>query len=240
MHEINAYCKYVLDCLVFKTISPSEKPIKLMQMDKYNFLLVEDETLIREGLKSLLQQEVFVNNITEAANKRQFLKAFTTEIDFVLLDFKLSDTNGLELMQVIKSAGRPIKVIMLTGLEGNELIMNLLKAGVNGIVYKLDGYSEIRKMIEKVLRNENSFSEKVLTIIQQNAHRWDNLPPVTMTYTEREMLQALTRGLTTREISELTRMTEATIETYRVRLMKKVGVPNTAALIAYAYRNGVL
>jgi DNA-binding NarL/FixJ family response regulator len=209
-------------------------------MGKFNFLLVEDETLIREGLKSLLQQEAFVGSISEAANKREFQKAFTAEIDFVLLDFKLGDTNGLELMQAIKSAGRPVKVIMLTGLEGNELILNLLKAGVNGIVYKLDGYNEIRKTIEKVLRNENCFTEKVLTIIQQNAHRWDNLPPVTLTFTEKEMLQALTRGLTTREISELTRMTETTIETYRVRLMKKVGVPNTAALIAYAYRNGVL
>jgi DNA-binding NarL/FixJ family response regulator len=209
-------------------------------MDKFNFLLVEDETLIREGLKSLLQQEVFVGTISEAANRREFQKVFTAEIDFVLLDFKLRDTNGLELMQLIKSAGRPVKVIMLTGLEGNELILNLLKAGVNGIVYKLDGYNEIRKTIEKVLRNENCFTEKVLTIIQQNAHRWDNLPPVTLTFTEKEMLQALTRGLTTREISELTRMTETTIETYRVRLMKKVGVPNTAALIAYAYRNGVL
>ena len=209
-------------------------------MDKFNFLLVEDETLIREGLKSLLQQEAFVGSISEAANKREFQQAFNLEIDFVLLDFKLRNTNGLELMQLIKSAGRPVKVVMLTGLEGNELILNLLKAGVNGIVYKLDGYNEIRKTIEKVLRNENCFSEKVLTIIQQNAHRWDNLPPVTLTFTEKEMLQALTRGLTTREISELTRMTEATIETYRVRLMKKVGVPNTAALIAYAYRNGVL
>jgi DNA-binding NarL/FixJ family response regulator len=209
-------------------------------MGKFNFFLVKDETLIREGLKSLLQQEAFVGSISEAANKREFQKAFTAEIDFVLLDFKLGDTNGLELMQAIKSAGRPVKVIMLTGLEGNELILNLLKAGVNGIVYKLDGYNEIRKTIEKVLRNENCFTEKVLTIIQQNAHRWDNLPPVTLTFTEKEMLQALTRGLTTREISELTRMTETTIETYRVRLMKKVGVPNTAALIAYAYRNGVL
>lgn len=209
-------------------------------MDTYNFLLVEDETLIREGLKSLLQNEPYVRTIAEASNKKEFMREFTGQIDFVLLDFKLGDTNGLELVQHIKSSTRHVKVVMLTGLEGNELILNLLKAGVHGIVYKLDGYGEIRKTIEKVLRNENSFSEKVLSIIQQNAHKWDNVPPVTLSFTEREMLQALTRGLTTREISELTRMTEATIETYRVRLMKKVGVPNTAALIAYAYRNGLL
>lgn len=209
-------------------------------METYNFLLVEDETLIREGLKSLLQNEPYVRTIAEAGNKKEFIREFTEQIDFVLLDFKLGDTNGLELVQLIKSSTKSVKVVMLTGLEGNELILNLLKAGVHGIVYKLDGYSEIRKTIEKVLRNENSFSEKVLSIIQQNAHKWDNVPPVTLSFTEREMLQALTRGLTTREISELTKMTEATIETYRVRLMKKVGVPNTAALIAYAYRNGLL
>jgi DNA-binding NarL/FixJ family response regulator len=209
-------------------------------MDKLNFLLVEDEMLIREGLKVLLQRESFVKSVREAGNKKDFMREFSPEIDFVLLDFKLGDTNGLELMPVIKSSQKQVNVIVLTGLEGNELILNLLKAGVNGVVYKLDGYNEIRKTIEKILQGGNYFSDKVLTIIQKNAHRWDNVPPVTLTYSEKEMLRGLARGLTTREISEQTKMAETTIETYRIRLMKKVGVSNTASLIAFAYRNGLL
>ena len=80
-------------------------------MNKFNFLLVEDETLIREGLKSLLQGETFVKSIREAANKKQFMQEFSSDIDFVLLDFKLGDCNGLELMQVIKAASGRLRLL---------------------------------------------------------------------------------------------------------------------------------
>jgi DNA-binding NarL/FixJ family response regulator len=209
-------------------------------INKRNFLVVEDEALIREGLCSLLKTESFVKNIFEAADRSEFQSAMENRIDVILLDFKLKDTNGLELLKIIKNRDDKIKVIAITGLEGTELLLNLLKAGVNGIVYKLDGYKEIRKTIEKILDGESHFSEKVLTIIQKNAHLWENVPSVTLTFSENELLNCVAKGLTTKAISVKLKMTEATIETYRHRLMKKVGASNTAALLAFAYRNGLL
>ena len=129
---------------------------------------------------------------------------------------------------------------MLTGLEGTELLMNLLQSGVHGIVYKLDGYGEILKTIRGVIEKGSYFPTKILNIIQENAHRWDHVPPVTLSLPERDLLKAIASGLTTKEIASLLKMTEATTETYRIRLIKKMGVHNTAGLIAYAYRNGVL
>ena len=209
-------------------------------MTKLNFLLVEDETLIREGLRSLLEKESFVKEIYEASNTKEFFREIQKQIDFVLMDFRLPDTNGLDLLSILKKEAIQPKVIMLTGLEGAELLMNLLKSGVHGIVYKLDGYSEIIKTIKGVLATGSYFPEKILSIIQANAHRWDKVPPVVLSLPERDMLKAIASGLTTKEIASLLKMSDSTAETYRIRLIKKVGVQNTAGLLAYAYRNGIL
>lgn len=209
-------------------------------MKKKNILLVDDEPLIRQGLKSLLDDEPFTKAVYEAGSKDTFLAQFGEHIDIVLLDFKLRDTNGLELLNVIRQKSMTVKVIALTGLDGTEVILNLLKAGVNGLVYKLDGYSEIRKTILNVVEGESYYSTNVVSIIQKNSHRWDQVPPVLLTAREMELLHAIAAGCTTKEIAEATRMTESTVETYRVRLLKKVNVLNTAALIAFAFRNGLL
>jgi DNA-binding NarL/FixJ family response regulator len=203
-------------------------------------LIVEDEALIREGLMSLLTNEPFVEAIHEAWDKKSFEAAMDDSIDIVLLDFKLKDTNGLDLLRHIRKHQFKAKVISLTGLEGSEVILNLLKADVNGVVYKLDGYGEIRKTILSVMDGESYYSAKVTNIIQKNASKWCSVPPVSLTFKERELLTAMAKGLTTKEIAEGLKMTEATIETYRARLIKKVKVLNTPALIAYAFRNGLL
>src|SRR5690606_30651943 len=193
-------------------------------------LIVDDEVLIREGLKSLFESEPFIGKVIEAGSREELLQLFDHSIDIVLLDFKLPDANGLELLQWIRSKNTELKVVALTGLDGTEVILNLLKAGANGLVYKLDGYAEIRKTIVSVLEGESYYSTKVVSIIQKNAHRWDQVPPVTLSVKEKELLTGISRGLTTKEIAEEMKMSEATIETYRVRLLKKVNVLNTAAL----------
>jgi two-component system response regulator DegU len=209
-------------------------------MTKLNFLLVEDEALIREGLRSLLEKENFTKNVFEASNRAEFREQMNKNIDIVLMDFRLLDTNGLELLGLLKQEGAYPKVVVLTGLEGTELIMNLLQSGVHGIVYKLDGYKEIVKTITKVREMGSYFSEKILKLIQANAHRWDTVPPVVLNFPERELLKAIASGLTTKEIASELKMSDSTAETYRIRLIKKVGVHNTAGLLAYAYRNGIL
>jgi DNA-binding NarL/FixJ family response regulator len=210
-------------------------------MEKLKILIVDDENLLRQGVRSLLENEKFVDTIYEAGDAKAFYQQLAENaIDIILLDIKLTSINGQELIiELNKRPNRP-KIIVVTGLEGVELIISLLKLGVNGIVFKLDGYSEIVKTIEEIHRSGNYFQEKTLRIIQNNAHRWDKVPTVLLSFLENELLRALARGLTTKAIAGELRMTEATTETYRIRLIKKVGAPNTAALLAYAYRNGIL
>ena len=210
-------------------------------MDKINFLLVDDEALIREGLRSLLEKEAFAGEIYEASDGDQFHNVISKKrIHIVLLDIRLRNTTGVELLEEIRKLDRRPKVIAVTGMEGVELIINLLKAGVDGIVYKLDGYDEIRKTIKSILDSDNYFPDNVLKVIQSNARAWDNIPSVLLNQQELNILKAIARGSITKEIANELKMSQTTAETYRLRLIKKVGVSNTAALLAYAYRNGIL
>lgn len=212
-----------------------------MSPGKIRILIVDDEALIREGLRSLLEKEPFVAGISEAADAEQFHYHISKgRIDLILLDIRLRNTTGVELLDSMKKMELRPKVIAVTGMEGVELIVNLLKLGVDGIVYKLDGYEEIKKTIRSILASGNYYPEKVMRIIQSNANSWDSTPTVLLTEKELNILKAIARGSITKEIANELKMAEATAETYRLRLIKKLGVSNTAGLLAYAYRNGIL
>lgn len=210
-------------------------------MNKISILIVDDETLLRQGLRLMLEREQFIDSVFEAGNADEFrVQIAKTRIDVVLLDIRLGKTNGLELLKYVKTMKRAPKVIAVTGLEGVELIINLLKSNCDGIVYKLDGYKEIVRTIHAVINGQSYFPDRILNIIHNNAKRWGQTPNILLSFHEKELLRAIAGGGTTKQIASDLRLKVATAETYRIRLMKKVGVSNTASLLAYAYRNGIL
>jgi DNA-binding NarL/FixJ family response regulator len=208
---------------------------------KINVLIVDDEALLRQGLKSMLEKEKFVNSVYEAEDLDSFQKNITDHrVDIVLLDVRLRGTSGLELLKKIPLLNVSPLVIAVTGLDGVDVIINLLKAGVHGIVYKLDGYGEISKAVLTVMQSGTYFPENILKIMQANAMRWEETPSVLLSFQEKELIKGIASGSTTKEIASDMKMSASTAETYRIRLMKKLGVSNTAALIVYAFRNGIL
>jgi DNA-binding NarL/FixJ family response regulator len=210
-------------------------------MDQITILLVEDEVLVREGMHSLLKKEPFVKEVYQAGTSLEFYEKMAIHpIDLILLDLRLQGSSGLELLASMKKKRVQPKVIAVTGLEGVEIIIHLLKAGVNGIVFKLDGYKEILTAIRTIMETGSYFTEKILKIIQANASRFDTAPTLDLSFHEKELLKSIAAGMTTKEISKQMKMSESTTETYRMRLIRKVGASNTAALLAFAYRNGLL
>jgi DNA-binding NarL/FixJ family response regulator len=207
--------------------------------NRNTILLVEDEVLIRDGVEALLKGERFIGRIYHASGKKDISQIPLSEVDIVLLDFKLRDSNGLELIPKLKQAGCT-KIVMMTGLDGGELVINLLRAGVQSIIHKLDGYKEIRNALIRVLNGDTYYPPDVIRILKDNVHHWDKIPPVNLSFGELEIITAIAEGYTTKQIASRLKMTEATTETYRIRLIKKLGVPNTAAMMVYAFRNGIL
>jgi DNA-binding NarL/FixJ family response regulator len=209
-------------------------------MNGISILIVDDEALIRDGLTALLEKEECVSKILHAWNMSSLEQQLKNSIDVVLLDIRLKGNSGLDMIPVIRKNETSPKIITITGLEGVELMLNLLKLGVDGIVFKLDGYQDIWDAINKVVEGDNYYPERVLRIIQDNASNWDEAPPVTLNFTEKELLVGVAQGLTNKQIAVALKMSPSTIETYRIRLIKKLQVGNTASLMAYAYRNGLL
>jgi DNA-binding NarL/FixJ family response regulator len=226
-------------CRVFPIII---KLGKAFYMKKVNILIVDDHALFRQGLRALLVKEPFVNAIYEAEDADTFLRQLTsTDIQVILLDVRLKRTNGFELMKKIKPEDGSPAIIAVTSLGGTEVIIDLLKVGVQGIIYKSDDYSEIVKTIKAVLHSKSYFPESVLEVIRDNIQQWNEVSSVvTLLPYEKDILKAIAEGATTKEIARDLKMSPKTVETYRLRLMKRLRTSNSAVLVAYAFKNGIL
>jgi DNA-binding NarL/FixJ family response regulator len=210
-------------------------------MEPKDFLMVEDEAMIRQLLRPLLQTEPFVRNIYEARNRDEFEALLSKNIDIVLLDMKLRETHGLDLIPIIKKKSKDIKIIVVTGKEGKQLMSDLVDLGVHGIVYKLEGYTELRKAILESIRGKCYLTPRALEILVESRPEYKKGHAIKkLKKTDHEILRHIAAGLTSKDIAKKCKMTLETVETYRKRLLQKANVPNTAALLVWAYENGLL
>lgn len=206
-----------------------------------DILLVDDEALLRQGLRKMLRNESFIENVYEAGSIEEARVCLGEHrVDVVLLDIRLKDGNGMGLLSTLHAMEHRPKVIAVTGLDGKELIFGLIKAGINGIIHKREGYREIIHAITTVMGSGSYFPPATQQLILNNTSRLNEIPPVMLSSMEMDILQGIAKGQTTKEIATQLKMAVSTAETYRVKLMKKVGVSNTASLLSYAFRNGIL
>lgn len=210
-------------------------------MKTLKILLAEDEALVRQGIKALLEKDVIGASIYEAGDGYEVIRLLQEHpIDVVLLDIRMPGKSGMETLQEIKKSFPKTSVIAVTGLEGTELILNLLRDGIHGFVQKINGVEEVLKALHAVLSGGRYFSENVMYAIQTHADRWETVPPVNFHERELKLLKAMAEGLTTKEIADRHHISVRTAETNRQRLLDKTQSLNTAGLLAYAFRNGII
>ncbi len=210
-------------------------------MKKLNFLITEDEELVREGMIALLKKTDYVNKIYEAVNGHETISCIHQHtVDILLLDIKLPDMHGLKAIETLAAQKKAVKIIVVTGLEGHELILNLIKSGVQGIVFKMNGFSEIRQAVSLVAGGGVYYSEEVRKLLKHFSEKIFNVPPVNLNEREVMLLKCIVDGDTSKQIAAKLNLNSRTLETHRKRLLAKVQVPNTAALLAYAFRNGII
>jgi DNA-binding NarL/FixJ family response regulator len=210
-------------------------------MKKTNVLIVDDHAMVRETLCDELRKHPLVEDAYEAEDEESFIKALDShDIGLILLDIKLRHINGLELLKHLEGRGKRPYIIGLTGTDGGQSVFNLMRFGAEGVVYKLDPFSELRQAIECVLDNGFYFSKSVKGFISRRLHLWNDGPSVILSPREKEFLKAIADGLTTAQIAPLFKMSEDYAEKCRRELIKKTQVPNSAALVAFAFRNGIL
>ena len=213
--------------------------------EKIKIAVVDDHTLFRKGMASILQQVPDFEVVMDANNGREFLdKLATTPVDVVLLDLQMPELDGIKTTQIMQKDFPDVKIIILSMHDEDQFVLHLMEIGANGYLLKDTDSDEVEKAIRKVAEDEHYFSEFVSRVMLRRMTRKNSTPDLKLfnfktDLSEREIqvLKHICEGLTTTEISELLYLSPRTVEGHRLKMMEKLGLKNTAGLVAFAIKN---
>lgn len=212
-------------------------------MSEQHILIVDDNRYFREILRTMLERNQNQYQVDEAGNVEEACRILDQQnLDLVLLDARLGDQeDGLDVAEYVNTLPDPVPILGITSYEGVANVLHLIKAGVQGLLFKSStGPQQLHEAVTTVIEGGSYFPEQVKKIMSENAHLLINLPAVRMTPKERALLRNLGRGLTAKDISSQFNVTVSSVETMRKRLQEKTNTHSTSELISYAYRNGLL
>ena len=203
-------------------------------------LIVDDHPLIRQGMRSLLEKHGFTV-IGEAADGREATRlARELEPDVAVLDLAMPLLNGLDAAREITRTSRRTKTILVTIHTADQYVLVALQAGVRGYVLKSQATAELVQAIQEVMRGGRYLSPGISEAVVQAYLGKTDLPSDPLTAREREVLQLVAEGMRTKDIAGLLVVSVKTVESHRTRIMEKLDVHQTAGLVRYAIRRGLI
>lgn len=194
-------------------------------------LLVEDHSLVTEGVKSMLGETAGIDctgSFTTGADLLQRLRTF--QPDVVIMDINLPDTNGIELCKTVKEKYPAVQVLVLSINNQSGIVKKMLENGASGYVLKDAEQREIIEAVKTVAGGKEYFSRSAVLLLRQPAN--EGLPPLTRR--EKEILEKIADGLTNPQIAEQLFLDVSTINSHRKNMLAKYNVHNTAALVKLA------
>jgi DNA-binding NarL/FixJ family response regulator len=207
-------------------------------------LLVDDHKVMRHGIRSLLEKEAGMEVLEETNNGRTAIElARNLSPDVVIMDIAMHDLNGVEATRQITSELPEVKVIMLSMHSDRQMVADALQAGASGYLLKDCEFEELVRAIETVVTNRTYLSPEIADILVENFVRKSPLSESSvssvLTSREREVLQLLAEGNSTREIATALCLSTKTVETHRRQMMEKLNIYSVANLIKFAIRTGL-
>jgi DNA-binding NarL/FixJ family response regulator len=216
-------------------------------MGNIKVLLADDHTIVRKGLRSLLEDEDGIEVIGEAEDGREAIKlAEKLHPDIVLMDIAMQGLNGLEATRQLKRLHPEIKILILSMYANEEYVFQTLQAGAEGYLVKKAAPSELVLAIKSVHQGNSFLSPSISrTVIDEYIRRANEIDEgddafKNLTARETEVLQLIAEGRKTREIAELLYISIKTVETHRSHIMDKLGIHSTAELTQYAISKGII
>lgn len=207
-------------------------------------LLVDDHEIVRDGLRSLIEKQAGMDVVGEADNGRVALKlARDLSPDIIIMDVSMPDLNGMEAARQILADHPRIKVIALSMHSDKGFVAGMLSAGAVGYILKKSAFEELVSAIRTVSSNQTYLSPQVAGVVREDyvrrlAGEQAPLAP-TLSAREREVLQLIAEGATTKQIALRLHISEKTITWHRNRLMEKLKIHTIAELTKYAIRAGL-
>jgi DNA-binding NarL/FixJ family response regulator len=220
-------------------------------------LIADDHTLLRSGLRALLERAPDIRVVGEAADGREALRQIEEQRpDVVLMDVAMAGLNGLEATMRAVRDHRGVRVVILSMHKNEEYVVHAVQAGASGYLLKDVATTELVTAIRTVMRGQRYLSAEAAQRVADYEERFGTISaqggppgspghapardPTQLTQREREVLQLIAEGRTMQEIASVLAISPKTVETHRYRLMDRLNIHHVAGLVRYALRTGLV
>jgi DNA-binding NarL/FixJ family response regulator len=205
-------------------------------------LLADDHQIVREGLCAMLEKQRNITVVGTARNGREALQlAKKLKPDVVIMDISMPDLNGIEATRLMLAEIGRVRIIALSMHSDRRLVAEMLRAGASGFLLKECAFHELTTAIESVANGQTYLSPKVTGVVVDDFVR--TTPPTEamtrLTERERQVLQLIAEGRTTKQIAEKIGISPKTVDTHRQQIMRKLDLHSVAELTKYAVREGI-
>lgn len=212
---------------------------------KISILIVDDHTLMRDGIRAILEEQPDITIVGQAEDGREAVRlARQLRPNVVLMDIAMPLLNGLEATRQIKREHPEIKVLILTMYDHEEYFRQVLEVGASGYIIKRAAASELVAAIRSVDRGEAVLSPAITRLLLEDyLQRYSNKmesDPDALSPRERETLQLIAEGKTSREIAEIMHLSIKTVQSHRTSLMQKLDLHDRGELIKYAIQKKII
>lgn len=206
-------------------------------------LLADDHTLVRGGIRKILEGQPGIEVVAEAADGGAALELVRgTDADVLVLDLKMPGTDGIDVLRASKAIRPQLKVVILTMHAGQEYVARAVKGGADAYLLKDSAVQDLVAAVDAVMSGQTYFSPAIQQQMAGLLRNSGHVPTGTQMLTdrEREVLTWLARGLSSKEVAKELNISVRTVETHRANLMHKLGVKSVAVLIQVAMREGII
>jgi two-component system, NarL family, response regulator NreC len=203
-------------------------------------VLADDHVLVRQSLKSLLEREGF-QVVGEASDGNEAIRRVNSmHPDIAVMDISMPILNGVEVAREVRLSSPKTKSILLTQHDERQYISEALEAGVKGYVLKSQAFGDLVQAIKQVSRGQPYFGPGVSAAVVEVFHSKSERRRDLLTARERQVLQLIAEGKSTKDVASLLGITVKTAESHRTALMKKLNIHEIASLVLYAVRRGIV